>query len=630
MALRVGVTGHRQQSLQRQGFREIELRAAVHQVLAYLQEKTRAIYLQNHEVYDGPKPVFRVISPLAEGSDRLVAQEARALKFKLQSPLPFSRDNYEKDFKSAESKLEFKDLLKKSRAIFELDGSRSFPERAYEAVGRVVLRQSDILLAIWDGQAPRGQGGTGQIVKEALARKIPVVWIRSAPPHSVSLLVQLAEDGTPSCKGLEDPFTPKEKEPEAGRLAGWIPMLWRRKQLKKTETVGILDELLREILALRSPAEVKSLAKFLAEKQRRHRIAVLYRLFCKFFAWTSVTIPSLTIESFAAVKKTAWHKSWESIPKSNRSIERQIERYYWPSFNWADKISEIYADRYRSSFIASYLLGSLAVLAAFLGSYKDRLPSVLGLQPDRPKWFFVEFVMISGILLLVVLNRRAKWQERWIDYRLLAEGHRQMRTLALFARVSPSFEVPPHLGEDYQGPTWFNWYFRGRVRYAGLARARVDVKYLALCRKILELEIDEQIKYHHANDDKFETLQHNSHWLSIVLFSLTLLACLLHIAEGFHWIDLTKRMTGLLTLFAIVLPAFGAAIQGILHQGEFGRIARRSRSIKNRLSELKTDMGEQKEMSLRDLGRIAESFCKIQLQEQADWRSVFISQEFSL
>ncbi len=629
MALRIGVTGHRQQSLQRQGARDGELRTTIRYVLSQIHEKASAIFLQNRDAYDGLKPTFRVISPLAEGSDRLVAEEAMALGFELQSPLPFYREEYQKDFHSAESRQRFAELLQQADKVFELDGSRFSEERAYEAVGRVVLRQSDILLAIWDGQTPRGRGGTGQIVKEALARKIPVVWIYSSAPLLASLVEQLSEDGTPiSCKGLNELFTPKETQPKIGRLSAWLRGLWAPRHTEHLAPVEILDARLKEILALPSKRELTTLTRFLAENQRRRRVAILYRFFCKIFAWTKVKMPSLTLENFDTLNEGTWLDPWRSVREPNRSVGHQIERCFRRPLNWADKISEIYADRYRSSFIASYLLGAFAVLAAFLGSGK--FPPWQGLQPDSTKWVSVEFAMISGILLLVALNKWAQWHERWIDYRLLAEGFRQMRALALFARVAPSFEVPPHLSEDNQGPSWFNWYFRANVRYAGLATAKIDEQYLGICRKILEGEIDEQVKYHHNNEEKFEALHHRLHWLSLLFFFLTLVACLLHLAENFHFAHFTDLFAGLLTLFALVLPAFGAAIQGILHQGEFGRIARRSQSIKNRLSELRNDVRERKELSFRDLGRTTESFCKIQLQEQADWRAVFINQEFSL
>ena len=52
-----------------------------------------------------------------------------------------------------------------------------------------MLAQSDVLIAIWDGEDAKGKGGTGQIVKEALINEIPVVWINSAAPHDMRVLM---------------------------------------------------------------------------------------------------------------------------------------------------------------------------------------------------------------------------------------------------------------------------------------------------------------------------------------------------------------------------------------------------------------------------------------------------------
>ena len=68
--------------------------------------------------------MLRVISPLAEGADRLVAKEAIALGFELQCPLPFTREEYQRDFESAQSRQEFCALIALATAVLELDGSR--------------------------------------------------------------------------------------------------------------------------------------------------------------------------------------------------------------------------------------------------------------------------------------------------------------------------------------------------------------------------------------------------------------------------------------------------------------------------------------------------------------------------
>jgi hypothetical protein len=52
-------------------------------------------------------------------------------------------------------------------------------EAAYEAVGRFILDRCDVLLAVWDGKAARGRGGTGEIVALARARGLPMAWVRA-------------------------------------------------------------------------------------------------------------------------------------------------------------------------------------------------------------------------------------------------------------------------------------------------------------------------------------------------------------------------------------------------------------------------------------------------------------------
>ncbi len=80
--------------------------------------------------------------------------------FEIQRPLPFSRDEYERDFESAESRSEYRRFLAQATAVLELDGDRSDPETAYLNAGLVMLEQSDAIIAVWDGCKPAGRGGT--------------------------------------------------------------------------------------------------------------------------------------------------------------------------------------------------------------------------------------------------------------------------------------------------------------------------------------------------------------------------------------------------------------------------------------------------------------------------------------
>jgi hypothetical protein len=52
-------------------------------------------------------------------------------------------------------------------------------EDAYERAGRYVVDRSDAIIALWDGEPARGQGGTAAIVAYARKRGVPLVWIRT-------------------------------------------------------------------------------------------------------------------------------------------------------------------------------------------------------------------------------------------------------------------------------------------------------------------------------------------------------------------------------------------------------------------------------------------------------------------
>jgi hypothetical protein len=198
--IRVGVTGHRTKGLAEAGYNPEVLKGSVRQVLSRIREIARQICGQDSRA--GGAPILRVVSPLAEGADRVVAQEGLALGYELESPLPFPRLEYEKDFQDEESKQDFRALLQRSTSVIELDGRRSQETRAYEAVGRWVLLHSDALIAIWNGKPAAGIGGTGQIVRESLSRGILTVWIQ--PSGEVCLITHTTSVPFKNYHCLED------------------------------------------------------------------------------------------------------------------------------------------------------------------------------------------------------------------------------------------------------------------------------------------------------------------------------------------------------------------------------------------------------------------------------------------
>jgi hypothetical protein len=156
----VGVTGHRILA-------ELErVAAGVDDALARIRQAF-------------PGRTLTVLSALAEGADRLVAEAVlERPDARLLAVLPLPADDYETDFGSAESKATFRRLLERADQVVEMPpaGTR---EEAYEAAGGHVLDHCDVLLTIWDGQGAQGQGGTGGTVAEARGRGLPIAWVHA-------------------------------------------------------------------------------------------------------------------------------------------------------------------------------------------------------------------------------------------------------------------------------------------------------------------------------------------------------------------------------------------------------------------------------------------------------------------
>lgn len=176
----VGVTGHRD-------LREEDV--------PKLKKKVGDIFKEIKNKYKSKGkyqyPPIKILSPLADGADRLVARvglHAGHADVKLIAILPMPKEEYEKDFDTAESKREFTDLLEKAEDVFELpfiEGNtlesvqtcKESRNKQYALAGTYIAAHSQILIALWDGKAT---GKTAEVVRAKL-EGIPAP---SAPPES--------------------------------------------------------------------------------------------------------------------------------------------------------------------------------------------------------------------------------------------------------------------------------------------------------------------------------------------------------------------------------------------------------------------------------------------------------------
>ena len=152
-----------------------------------------------------------IVSSLAEGSDRIVAEAGLAAGFALQAILPFAKAEYERDFETEMSRREFDALHARAGDVFELDGAADQRPRAYEAAGLFMLANIDVLIAIWDGAVAAGVGGTAQIVERAVADGIAVVWIEPTHPNAMQISRPSAAAAAAGARaGLKSTFRPAD------------------------------------------------------------------------------------------------------------------------------------------------------------------------------------------------------------------------------------------------------------------------------------------------------------------------------------------------------------------------------------------------------------------------------------
>jgi hypothetical protein len=183
--IRVGVTGHRRPD---DAAVETAVREALDAGIVGLFPPEARETLARVRAARTTPIAYRVLSPLAEGADRVVAKAVLSMPgARLDAVLPLTIEDYLEDFETEESKQEFLSLLALSRRPTLLrtrnirderhdqQDRAEMRRRAYNVVGQYIVDHCDVLIAVWDGEPARGRGGTAEAVAYALEQNRPVI-----------------------------------------------------------------------------------------------------------------------------------------------------------------------------------------------------------------------------------------------------------------------------------------------------------------------------------------------------------------------------------------------------------------------------------------------------------------------
>ena len=327
--------------------------------------------------YAYPSRIVVVMTALAEGADRLVAEEALALGMPISVVLPMPRAMYEQDFETESSRRHFAQLCEAAHDLFELplapgntvplvEAHGPARARQYAQLGVFLCAHCHVLLALWDGKPSDQLGGTSQVVQFHHHDFMP-----GYTPRAAASRLNLTEDES----DLVYHVVCSRDRPDGGPAPGLEPLsaAW----FTSDETTP------------RTP-----------EMPARHRVV---------FAHTNDF--SREAQSYAGQIAT------ECYPLLTPEQARRLP----PGLGDINQVfcaADWLAIRYQKKFISTLRIGHVCALLIGVGyiSYSD-----LHATP-----VIIAFV-IALMLASVAANSfavRGGWQRRYLDYRTLAEGLR--------------------------------------------------------------------------------------------------------------------------------------------------------------------------------------------------------------
>lgn len=590
--LRIGVTGDRQLP------EGIACRERIDEALRLIEARLAP---------SGDTPLaWLVISSLAEGADRLVAEAILARPgSRLEVPLPLSRDDYQTDFTSDESRAAFAKLYEQASLVtcappFESRAS------AYEWAGLAMVGRSDIVIAVWDDLSSRGVDGTADVVKLARQYGRPVVHVPIGSGQEIQVLPPFAEDKPRPSPREGEQDSPGGDTPPPERLSPSDPFSQLRRTLRDIEAYNRIDI---------GPCMLAA-----ASEQARADLM------------KSITTPE------------------------GRAIWEPVASWLIPYYATADLLAKAARTRVTRLLAITFTFPALAIATVAVQSQFLPGPSFRGL-------LWAEVVFLLAVPLVMGLDRvprlRPEWakernrrrrlpmsaQQQWVTCRHLAERLRSAFFLA--AVESPRTREPGGSEQDYseaeatdarplEVDTSPIQSFYGSAEgwtprfYAEIWLRRpttvVTDSDLPLVRNVLaEQWISGQEAYHFKAADRNRRNDRISTTAIITIFILTAAAAALH-ATGVGAGNGSVEKS--LILIAIVFPALAAAATTLTHHFEFRRHRDTSESITLRLR-FAADVVA-RAPTLQELRREAEATERLMMTENREWFALMRLHELEL
>lgn len=589
LGLAVGITGHR--ALDAAGLVPLEI--LIGELLREIADAAHDVGRQHANLFHDTVPRLVMLSQLAAGADQLASRVALDHGYRLHAVLPFAHAEYGHDFAPGPERDSFDELFDQCESWWHLPNSRSDGATGYALAGEATVAQVDVLIAVWDGKASRGPGGTADVIDYAVRRGVPVIHIPTDPDIPPQVLWS-GLDGLPPTMLHRDSVPQRALEPLA------------------------IARIVSNLLAPPSdPAEIKAIELYLGEHERKWRLRVEYPALLALAGVRKMNRSNFISAPYEATTRADWLPYREALVNAGINTGGALDSLE-KSFSWSDRLADYYAQTYRSGSLFNFFAAAIAVTLAVLGL----------VLPAAKVWLLGgELVLIGAVVANTRVGNAREWHRCWLDYRFLAEQLRPMRSLKLLGAATPLMTVHPSANGWAR---WTDWYASAAWRAMGAPPSLKDQAALeTVAEHIAAEEVDPQISYNHVNAHRMHHLDHRLHEIGNRLFIATVIAGLVIMAAIIthaEWLVPFKVPLGVLTA---VLPTLGSAVFGMRGQGDFAGAARRSAETADAL-ERSTLRLRERPIELPSAARATEDAAVTMLADLGAWRTSFSDKKLAI
>ncbi|GAA4459599.1 hypothetical protein GCM10023093_00840 [Nemorincola caseinilytica] len=538
--------------------------------------------------YYAGSPHHYLLTTLASHYDRIASQIALDKGFALQCAIPSKKERYAQSLASDEKEREvISSLLSKCERLFELDLEDTMGSKW---AGEIVVDHCDVLIAICDGRNTGDDPGSQHMIELANAQNVPVLYVDAATAKPAVL----------SFQGQQVP-------------------------LSGDALIGVLQPLL-------SPGDGAAFNDMYNKEPApywRYSFIdpMLKHLFTKGFQGR----PALGRSRYDIYAKQGWEELWQgAVPGKEDLFRDYADGGFREKYEQLDALSMRYADTYKSAGIMRHIYFFLSGMGLCIGFYygfwyNSAGEKTLTVTTIRTLGFVMQAICILLIRRIYKNNEAARWHQRYIDYRILAEMLRHSTLLTSMGIGVHGISLPAFLKKD--GVSWINWHFRVIMRNAGIPAITVNALQLDTTKLLIGNLLNGQVRYHTDSErknnliarrlksasDLFSRLTYTAVLVRVGVYALNVLNCAALMNEDL--LDILVKTTNALCL---LFPALMLLFDSIAAQGGYDMLAQRSAAMKNGAAKLK-EMADAK-ADHNTLKQVIQNAATLMIAEVSDWR----------